>query len=100
MSKNVWVYREKFNIDFLAQFFFDCHTCVGTPQKKLGQKTNAKFFRVYTNLWGTFNCYVLAKMEDPSVFSYGHYSPDHHHQRRHDMKVYNESVDRAQVLQE
>ena len=99
-TQPVWVYREKFNIDFLAQFFFDCHTCVGTPQKKLGQKTNVKFFRVYTNLWGTFNCYVLAKMEDPSVFSYGHYSPDHHHQRRHDMKVYNESVDRAQVLQE
>ena len=70
----------------------------GSQEKNLGQKVNVKFFRVYTYLRGTFNC--VGQNGIPSVFSYGHYSPDHHHQRRHDMKVYNESVDRAQVLQE
>ena len=27
----------------------------GSQEKKLGQKVNVKFFRVYTYLWGTFN---------------------------------------------
>ena len=72
-TRPVWVYREKINIDFLAQLFFPgLHTCVGTPKKNLGQKPNVKLFRVYTYLWGTFNL-GFAKMTKFDTF--GHKSP-------------------------
>ena len=44
VTQCVWVYPEKFNIDFLPQIFF--LTCIVTPKKILGQKPNVKFFRV------------------------------------------------------
>ena len=50
VTRHVWVYREKFNIEsiwlLVPKFFPDFLTCIGTPKKNLGQKLNVKFFRV------------------------------------------------------
>ena len=50
----VEVYREKFNIDFLTQFFPGFRSCIGTPTEILGEKTNVKFFKVDTYFWAMY----------------------------------------------
>ena len=51
-TPRVWVYREKFYIDFLAQNFFPgFHTCIVTPPESLGEKNNVKFFTVDPYFW-------------------------------------------------
>ena len=43
-THRVWVYREKSNIDFLAQFCFShLYTCIGTPPEGLGKTPMVNF---------------------------------------------------------
>ena len=63
----VWVYREKFNIDFLAQYFSPLFTCIGTSPESLSEKHNVKFFTVGPYFWAT--CFVgLSKSAENDTY--------------------------------
>ena len=59
-------------LTFWPKFFSWLPYMCRNSQKKLGQKPNVKFFRVYTYLWGTFNL-GFAKMTKFDTF--GRISP-------------------------